>query len=168
VALQSPSWDIVVLLLLTGGTTLCVTSAIIGWKLAAKNRGGDSRELLTTFRLLDGPALRLAPALLSGADAHIGLGQLLVVVQIALSLLLVLGAAIFFVPLRNLHSVEIGFNQENLLTFSLDASQAGYKDAALKAFYKVRDQTDIGGVCTSCSCGPRPTRSWSTSTRRIH
>jgi hypothetical protein len=28
-----PAWDIVVLLLLAGGTTLCVTSAIIAWKL---------------------------------------------------------------------------------------------------------------------------------------
>jgi hypothetical protein len=28
-----PAWDIVVLLLLLGGTTLCVTSAIIAWKL---------------------------------------------------------------------------------------------------------------------------------------
>ena len=51
-----------------------------------------------------------------------------------------LGAAIFFRTLKNLHSVEIGFNQENLLTFSLDASQAGYKDAALKAFYTRIDE----------------------------
>jgi hypothetical protein len=28
-----PAWDIFVLLLLAGGTTLCVTSAIIGWKM---------------------------------------------------------------------------------------------------------------------------------------
>jgi predicted permease len=63
------------------------------------------------------------------------LSQLLVVAQIALSLLLVLGSAIFVRTLANLHSVAIGFNPENLLTFSLDASQAGYKDAALKTFY---------------------------------
>ncbi len=65
----------------------------------------------------------------------ISLSQLLVVSQIALSLLLVLGAALFVRTLANLHSVELGFNQQNLLTFSLDASQAGYKDAALKRFY---------------------------------
>jgi macrolide transport system ATP-binding/permease protein len=64
-----------------------------------------------------------------------GLSQILVIGQIALSLLLVLGAAIFVRTLANLHAVEIGFNQENVLTFSLDASQAGYKDAALRAFY---------------------------------
>lgn len=65
----------------------------------------------------------------------IGLTQCLVVLQIALSVLLVLGAALFVRTLANLHAVEIGFNPQKLLTFSLDASQAGYKDAALKAFY---------------------------------
>jgi len=52
----------------------------------------------------------------------------------------VLGAAIFVRTLANLHSVEIGFNQDSLLTFSLNASQAGYKDAALKAFYVRMDE----------------------------
>ncbi|HEY7305241.1 MAG TPA: ABC transporter permease [Bryobacteraceae bacterium] len=66
---------------------------------------------------------------------RIGLSQFLVVAQIALSLLLVLGSAIFVRTLANLHSVEIGFNQENLLTFSLDTSQAGYKDMALTTLY---------------------------------
>ena len=71
---------------------------------------------------------------------HFGLGRFLVVAQIALSLLLVLGATIFVRTLANLHSVEVGFNQEHLLTFSLDASQAGYKEAALKAFYARMDE----------------------------
>ena len=75
-----------------------------------------------------------------GRGRRIGLSQFLVVSQIALSLLLVLGAALFVRTLANLHSVEIGFNRENLLTFSLDASQAGYKDAALKAFYAGMDE----------------------------
>jgi predicted permease len=64
-----------------------------------------------------------------------GLGQLLLVFQIALSLLLVLGAALFVRTLANLRSIELGFNQESLLTFSVDAGQAGYQGAALKAFY---------------------------------
>ena len=71
---------------------------------------------------------------------RVGLSQLLVIAQIALSLLLVLGAAIFVRTLANLHAVQTGFNQENVLTFSLDASQAGYKGAALTAFYA--DLTD--------------------------
>jgi macrolide transport system ATP-binding/permease protein len=82
------------------------------------------------------PALKETRASAQNRGArHVGLSQILVIGQIALSLLLVLGAAIFVRTLANLHAVEIGFNQENVLTFSLDASQAGYKDAALRAFY---------------------------------
>jgi len=87
------------------------------------------------------PALKETRASVARSRGHrFGLGSFLVVVQIALSLLLVLGAAIFVRTLANLHSVEIGFNQENLLTFSLDASQAGYKGAELKAFYTRMDE----------------------------
>jgi predicted permease len=71
---------------------------------------------------------------------RIGLGQFLVVAQIALSLLLVLGSAIFVRTLANLHSVAIGFNTESMLTFSLNASQAGYKGADLTAFYQQMDE----------------------------
>ena len=70
----------------------------------------------------------------------IGLGQLLVVSQIALSLLLVLGAALFVRTLSNLYSVEVGFNSQHLLTFGLDARQAGYKDARLRTLYARLDE----------------------------
>jgi macrolide transport system ATP-binding/permease protein len=62
----------------------------------------------------------------------LGLGQLLIVSQIALSLLLVLGAALFVRTLANLQSVARGFNTGHLLTFSVDAGQAGYKGTQLK------------------------------------
>jgi macrolide transport system ATP-binding/permease protein len=65
----------------------------------------------------------------------IGLSQFLVISQIALSLVLVLGATLFVRTLANLHSVEVGFNPEHLLTFSLDARQAGYKEAQLRTLY---------------------------------
>ena len=70
----------------------------------------------------------------------VGLSQLLVVFQITLSLLLVLGATLFVRTLGNLHSVEVGFNPERLLTFSLDARQAGYKDAQLRTLYGRLDE----------------------------
>ena len=73
-----------------------------------------------------------APA---GRARRIRLSQALVASQIALSLLLVFGAGLFVRTLSNIHSVELGFNQENLLLFSLNARQAGYKDAALAQFY---------------------------------
>ena len=70
-----------------------------------------------------------------GRTRRFGLGHVLVTAQIALSLLLVVGAGLFVRTVANLHSVNLGFNRENLLLFSLDAKQAGYKDAALAQFY---------------------------------
>ncbi len=70
-----------------------------------------------------------------GRTRRFGLGYVLVTAQIALSLLLVVGAGLFVRTVANLHSVNLGFNRENLLLFSLDAKQAGYKDAALAQFY---------------------------------
>ncbi len=83
------------------------------------------------------PALKetRASAVRSG-KMPVGLGHLLLVGQITLSLLLVLGAAIFVRTLANLHSVSLGFNKENLLTFRLNASQAGYENASLRSLYQ--------------------------------
>jgi len=99
----------------------------------------------------------------------IGLSQFLVVAQIALSLLLVLGAVIFVRTLANLHSVEIGFNQEHLLTFSLNASQAGYKDAALNTFYIRMDDKFRGlpGVRAATVADMPLVANWSSSTNVI-
>ncbi len=64
-----------------------------------------------------------------------GLSHALVVSQIAISLVLVVAAGWFVRTLANLHAVSLGFNAENVLIFHLNASQAGYKDAAIKRFY---------------------------------
>jgi macrolide transport system ATP-binding/permease protein len=66
---------------------------------------------------------------------RLNLSQILVVSQIAISLVLVLGAGLFVRTLANLHAVELGFNQENVLTFNLNAGLAGYKDDRLRALY---------------------------------
>lgn len=64
-----------------------------------------------------------------------GLRHILIVAQIAISTLLVAGAGLFVRTLANLNAIELGFNRENLLLFSLDGSQAGYKDRALVDLY---------------------------------
>src|SRR5215831_4697655 len=66
---------------------------------------------------------------------RIGLSQVLVASQIAISMLLVVAAGLFGRTLSNLHSVETGFNKENILLFGLNARQAGYKNAPLAQFY---------------------------------
>lgn len=62
--------------------------------------------------------------------------QILVAVQIGMSLVLLLGAGLFARTLRNLHSIELGFNRDNILLFEMNARQAGHKDPELPAFYE--------------------------------
>ena len=64
-----------------------------------------------------------------------GLRHVLIVFQIAISMLLVAGAGLFVRMLANLNSVDIGFNPDNVLVFSLDGAQAGYKGRALADLY---------------------------------
>lgn len=63
------------------------------------------------------------------------LSHILVVTQIAVSLLLVASAGLFVRTLNNLQSVNLGFNSENVLVFTLNGAQAGYKGSALTGFY---------------------------------
>jgi predicted permease len=63
------------------------------------------------------------------------LSQTLVVSQIAVSLLLLVAAGLFVRTLTKLNSVELGFNREHLLLFSVNARQAGYRDQALTQFF---------------------------------
>jgi Acidobacterial duplicated orphan permease len=96
----------------------------------------------------------------------LGLSHALVVLQIAISLVLVVAAGWFVRTLANLHSVNLGFNAENVLIFHLNASQAGYKDAAIKRFYddlQHRLQT-IPGVRGATSSDMPLVGGWSSST----
>lgn len=70
----------------------------------------------------------------TGAVSRLSKG--LVIAQVALSLLLLVGAGLFIRTLRNLQQVDVGFNQKNLLLFSLQPEQAGYKDERLLQFYE--------------------------------
>lgn len=64
-----------------------------------------------------------------------GLSHVLVVTQIAISLLLVAAAGLFVRTLGNLQSVNLGFNRENVLLFELNAAQAGYNDSSTKILF---------------------------------
>ena len=54
------------------------------------------------------------------------LGKTLVVVQVALSLLLLVGAGLFVRTLINLQSIPSGFNEENVMLLQVDTSATGY------------------------------------------
>jgi len=59
----------------------------------------------------------------------------LVVVQVALSLLLLVGAGLFVRTLLNLQRVDTGFNTQNLLLFEVEPALIGYKDEKLRQTY---------------------------------
>ena len=67
--------------------------------------------------------------------AHLSLQQMLVVSQIALVMLLLVGAGLFVRTLSNLKSMPLGFNPDNVLLFELNAPQAGYPIASAATFY---------------------------------
>ena len=66
----------------------------------------------------------------------ISLRRMLVGVQVALSLLLLVGAGLFVRTLRNLDSLGPGFPTDHLLTFRINPSLNGYSDEETKSFYQ--------------------------------
>ena len=69
----------------------------------------------------------------------ISLRRMLVGIQVALSLLLLVGAGLFVRTLRNLESLGPGFPTDHLLTFRIDPSLNGYSDEETKSFYQRLD-----------------------------
>ena len=61
--------------------------------------------------------------------------QTLVVLQVAISLLLLVTAGLFVRTLSNLQSIDVGFNRDNVLLFQLNAPQAGYSVQEATVFY---------------------------------
>jgi predicted permease len=88
-----------------------------------------------------------------------GLGRSLIVVQVALSLVLLVGAALFGRSLAALRRIEPGFERQNLLLFTIQPSSVGYQGTALTAFFE-RVRVELGrlpGVTdVSLSAAPLP------------
>ena len=69
-----------------------------------------------------------------GAGGHrLPLGRLLVISQIALSLVLVVTAGVFVKTLQNLLQIDPGYDREHVITARLDPRAAGYKPEQLTA-----------------------------------
>ncbi len=78
------------------------------------------------------PALKTDTA---GASRALG-RRLLVVGQVALSLLLVIGAALFARSLANLESLDPGFERDRLVIASANPESLGYKGQRLRDFFE--------------------------------
>ncbi|MGD0774678.1 MAG: ABC transporter permease [Candidatus Solibacter sp.] len=70
----------------------------------------------------------------AGRHSHT-LDRLLVVTQVALSVVLVAGAGLFVRTLGNLRSVDTGYDRQNVLMISVDAGLAGYSIDRAGAVY---------------------------------
>jgi predicted permease len=81
-------------------------------------------------------ALKERGAVRQGGRFRMGLGSALVVTQVALSLVLLVGAGLFARSLLKLQNADPGFDRENVLLFSLDSRLAGYKPAQLSNLYR--------------------------------
>ncbi|HYK90873.1 MAG TPA: ABC transporter permease, partial [Acidobacteriota bacterium] len=66
---------------------------------------------------------------------RLSLSRILMVSQIAVTLLILVAAGLFVRTLSNLASIRLGFNRENVLTFQLNARQAAHRDPGIVAFY---------------------------------
>ncbi len=73
---------------------------------------------------------------LTGSSSRIGLGKILVIGQIALSVMLLIGAGWFLRTLRNLENVNLGYPRENLVMVRLDFLSAGYAQQRLPIVYQ--------------------------------
>ena len=121
---------------------------LLGWTQWI--RGGAAIEASLDFRVLGftagisaltGILFGMAPAWRAGrtqlapnVKVQIGnpgrtrAGQLLIVSQVAISLVLLVGAGLFVRTLRNLATVDVGFKRDHLLLFRVNADANGYND----------------------------------------
>jgi predicted permease len=72
----------------------------------------------------------------SGGSSHHRLRNLLVVVELALSLVLLIGAGLLARSYQHIQNASPGFNPRNVLSFRLSLPNSRYKGPAVTSFYK--------------------------------
>ena len=107
---------------------------------------------------------------MSSQAARTPLARILVISQVALSLVLTVGAFLFLRTLNNLSRVDVGFNRQNVLRLDVDSSATGYEDSdpRLKALFREieeRVRTLPGVQAASFSSFTFTEGSWNTAIR---
>jgi predicted permease len=139
-------------LLLAGWGKVVLASALPALKDAALDLQTDTTMVVFTAGIVVGAALVFGLALalwdarVSPVDGlkearsvgkpRLRLGRGLVVIQVAMSLVLVAGAGLLTRTLIQLRNVELGFDADHLLLVKLNALQAGYDALRLPEFYE--------------------------------
>ena len=118
-----------------------IDGRVLAFTLAASVLTGIIFGLAPAFR---GTRVDLTPALKegtgsSGAEHRVGrwfsLGNGLVVAQVALAVVVLVGAGLLVRTLENLRSIDPGFDVNNVLLFGLNPAQAGYKPAEIDSLF---------------------------------
>lgn len=81
-------------------------------------------------------ALKSSVRTAEGVGSRWSLKQGLVTAQIALSLVLLVGAGLFVRTLRNYSTLDPGFDRDRLITVDMDTHMAGYSPEQLTALYR--------------------------------
>jgi len=97
------------------------TGILFGLAPALQATRVDVVSALKEVRMADAPRRRRG----------LGLSQALVVTQIVFSLVLLVGSALFGRTLMKLHAIELGFDRNNILLFTLRPGAVGYQGPAL-------------------------------------
>ena len=106
-------------------------------------------------RINVGPALKDSSGGSAGAakatGRRIGLGSCLVVAQVALSVVVLVGAGLLVRTLTNLRKVNPGFDTHNLLLFGINPTLAGYKVERSQTLYRELQArlTSVPGVISA-------------------
>ncbi|MDQ2711217.1 MAG: ABC transporter permease [Acidobacteriota bacterium] len=145
------------LLVASAGTKLLIALFFHGTDYVPIQTTPDGRILAFTLVLSCGaailfgllPALRMSAQVapvIKGASGGIkgsrlghrsfGLGAALIVVEVALSLIVLAGAGTFARSLANLNGQSFGFHREHVLIVNIDTSHAGYDESRLGALYR--------------------------------
>lgn len=144
-----PDWRMLAFTVVTASST-CI---FFGLLPAFQSTRADVAEAMKTSRRT-----------LSVSHKQFNLRQLLVVAQVSLSLLLLVGALLFSGSLRNLLSVETGFQQNGVLILDLDlsrlhipvAQRTAYKGSLLERLRALPGIVSAGEVTILPLSGERP------------
>jgi predicted permease len=92
-----------------------------------------------------------------GRGKWLSASNALVVAQVALAMVVLVGAGLLVRTLQNLRSIDVGFDSHNILIFGIDPTLIGYKGPQVDAFYRDLQGrlSEIPGVkSASYSLGP--------------
>ena len=152
VLLASGASHLLLLMVSTGPETLPVRVAPDGAVLAFTL----GITFLTAILFGTAPAFRATRLNLTGAlkegrgtvaaQTRQWFSRSLIVGQVALSLILLMGAGLFLRSLVNLLNVDLGFNKQNVLRFGVDATAAGYQEDARLENLMERVEAQVGAL----------------------